>query len=720
MDLYLPARVLFLTIAALANVVLGIWVYKNNPKSATNKIFGTLGIFVTAWVIMMYLAQAPQFVDQSLFLTRLTIFFAAPMNALFFLLAHTIPENSLRIHNRWLLFGVTISIMILSLTPYVFSHMEMINGLLTPVPSFGLPIFGLIAISENIAAVYVLFRRIIGSGGAIREQLRFVMLGILLMFGLIISTIFIPVLVFENATFVPLAPIYTLIFLSMTAYAIIHHGLLDVRLIVARTVSFVFVNVILALFYGLTVFILLTEARIFLSGTPLYISSLFVLAMALLSFEYVERLITVWSNKIFFKKEYDPDKLLDELTRIMASTIDLDTLAEELLGKLTGEMNIMKGVFAVVDNHKISDVKGIGYSEEDLKSVDLDILFHSGSGMEMLVFEQMDESPIKKLLRDLDVFIAMPITVDNKDIAVLMLGRKLSGDIYFDRDVQFLDLFAREAGIAIQNSKSYNEIKLFNKELESRVEARTKDLEESQKREVEKAKAVAKLKDEFFFVATHELRAPITAIRGFLELVNTSKKKMPKDLEENLGDISYASDHLNQLVNDLLEIARSESEAMKINTEPVDIDELVDEIIRELSPIAKKSKVKLRNGTFYALKALADRAKVKEVLVNLISNAIKYNREDGLVYIQVVSVPGTDKVFIEIRDTGYGIPLDQQDKIFGKFFRATSEDTSKILGTGLGLFLTRMLIQKMGGDISFSSIPGDGGGTTFSFYLKKA
>jgi signal transduction histidine kinase len=720
MNFYLPARVLFLLIATIANLILGLWVYKNNPKSATSKIFGLLGLFVSVWVTLMYIAQAPQFIDQSLLLTRLTIFFAAPMNALFFLLAHTIPENSLRIHNRWILAGVTFFIMGLSLTPYVFSNMEMVDGLITPIPSFGLPIFGLVAITENIAAVYILFKRLKNAKGTLREQLRFVMLGILLMFGLIIATIFIPVMAYGNATFVPLAPIFTLIFLSMTAYAIIYHGLLDVRLIVARTISFVFVNVFLALIYGLTVFIFLREAPLFLDGALLYISSLFVLATALLSFEHAEKWITVLSNKIFFKKEYDPDRLLDQLTRIMANTIDLDQLTDNLLKKLTEDMNIMKGVFIVVDNHKVSDVKGIGYSSEEIKALDLDILFHSKAGLQCLIFEEMDETPMKKLLRDLDVSIAMPISVDNKDIAVLMLGRKLSGDIYFDRDIQFLDLFAREAGIAIQNSKSFNEIKLFNKELESRVEARTRDLEESQKREIEKAKDVSKLKDEFFFVATHELRAPITAIRGFLELVSGSKKKMPKELKENLGDISYASDHLNQLVNDLLEIARSESESMKINTEPIDLDVLVDEIFGELSPIAKKSNVKLRNGTFYSLKALADRPKVKEVLVNLINNAIKYNREDGLVFVQVVSVPGTDRVFVEIRDTGFGIPLDQQDKIFGKFFRAASEDTSKILGTGLGLFLTRMLIQKMGGDISFSSIPGEGGGTTFSFYLNKA
>ncbi len=713
-------QILFLAVASISSLVLGIWVYFNNPKSATNQIFGILGFFVSVWVIAMYLAQAPQFIDSALLITRLTIFFAAPMNALFFLLAYTIPENSLKIGKRWLaaLLTATLLIMVLALTPYVFQRVDVVNGFPNPVPGPALALFGLVSIAENIGAVYILARRLRHAQGSIKEQLRFVMLGIMLMFGAIVAAIFLPVLLFGNATLVPLAPAFTIVFLAMTAYAVIYHRLLDVRLIVARTISFIAANFILAFVYGLVVYLLLTGLPLVLQSSALYTVDVLILAASLLSFGYVEKTVANLTNKIFFRREYDPEVLFDQLTRLMVDTLDLNILTHNILKKLIDEMNIMKGVFIVFDNHKISDVEGIGYSADQIKAVNFDALFHYQEGIPHLVFEDIAESPLKELFRKIDISFALPISVDNKDVAILLLGKKLSGDVYFNRDIQFLELFAREAGIAIQNARSYNEIKLFNKELESRVEARTKDLEESQEREREKAKSVAKLKDEFFFVAAHELRAPITAIRGFLELVSESNKKIPKDLEENLGEIHYASDHLNQLVNDLLEIARSEADAMKINVEAVDLDALVDEIIKELGPMAKKAKVKLRNGTFFALKALADKSKVKEVFTNIISNRIKYNREGGLVFIQIVSVPDTDRVFVEIRDTGFGIPIEEQSKIFGKFFRATNENTNKVLGTGLGLFLTRMLVQKMGGDISFTSIPGEG--TTFSFYLTKA
>ena len=110
---------------------------------------------------------------------------------------------------------------------------------------------------------------------------------------------------------------------------------------------------------------------------------------------------------------------------------------------------------------------------------------------------------------------------------------------------------------------------------------------------------------------------------------------------------------------------------------------------------------------------MADTQKLKEVVMNLLDNAIKYNREEGRVDITVFSQ--NDVLITEIRDTGYGIPAEDQAKIFQKFFRAPTKETQEVLGTGLGLFVIRMLIEKMGGKVMFSS--SEGKGSTFSFWL---
>lgn len=249
-------------------------------------------------------------------------------------------------------------------------------------------------------------------------------------------------------------------------------------------------------------------------------------------------------------------------------------------------------------------------------------------------------------------------------------------------------------------------------EQRERLAESAKALKESHEREMEKTRVEAKLRDEFVFIAAHELRTPITAIRGFLELVEDVQGTFPSDVQEDLDAIKMASGHLNELVNNLLEIARSDAGAMKVETKPIDIIPIIEGILKEVNSLAIEKNIQVNLNNFKNdIKVMADENKVKEVFTNLISNAIKYNREGGTLDVCAMCVDDQN-IIIEVRDTGFGIPTDQQEKIFGKFFRATNKDTQGILGTGLGLFITKMLVEKMGGIISFSSI--EGKGTTFA------
>lgn len=258
------------------------------------------------------------------------------------------------------------------------------------------------------------------------------------------------------------------------------------------------------------------------------------------------------------------------------------------------------------------------------------------------------------------------------------------------------------------------------KEVEQRekLAESAKALKESHEREMEKARTEAKLRDEFVFVAAHELRTPITAIKGFLELVSDTEGSFPTDVQEDLDAIKMASEHLNELVNNLLEIARSDAGAMKIETKPMDIIPVLENILKEVNSLVIEKNITVKLNNFKnGIKILADEAKTKEIFTNLIGNAIKYNRKGGVLEISAMCIDHSG-VIVEIRDTGFGIPTEQQQKIFGKFFRASSKDTQGILGTGLGLFITKMLVEKMGGSITFSSVEGQG--TTFAVSFPKA
>ena len=243
-------------------------------------------------------------------------------------------------------------------------------------------------------------------------------------------------------------------------------------------------------------------------------------------------------------------------------------------------------------------------------------------------------------------------------------------------------------------------------------------LEISKEQEVQKAQEVAHLKDEFVFLAVHELKTPIAAIKGFLELTQDAFKDFPADIQRNLTAISDASSHMSKLINDLLEIARSESGTMKVDVSPQDFTPVLDEVLSEVAPLIGQKKLVVDVNIHPIPKVMCDAQKLKEILENLISNAIKYNKDGGGIFISAFQPAEEQRMIFEIRDTGYGIPKDMQPKIFQKFFRAIARETQEVLGTGLGLFITRMLVERMGGTLMFSSIEHEG--STFAFTLPLA
>jgi signal transduction histidine kinase len=419
------------------------------------------------------------------------------------------------------------------------------------------------------------------------------------------------------------------------------------------------------------------------------------------------------TDRIFFKNGYSSEALLFDITHIMADTIDLEKMQKKVLSAIMGAMKIERGAVLMVEGHKFSDGNAVRFGKNDFKK--LDPLFYEKKLRPVYVFDELEEGKLKNSFRDCGVAVAVPVLAEGNFIAVFVFGQKMSGDIYEAQDINFLRVFAKESGIAIHNALSYKKIKEFSATLEKKVEDRTKELRAAHKREIEKAEEVARLKDEFVFIAAHELKTPVAAIRGFIDLISEETKHFPRDVKNSLDSISMASVHLNQLVTDLLEVARNEAGTIKLNMAPHYFRHILEIVLKELNSLINKNKIKIKLHLMSDGPILCDELKLKEVLFNLIGNAIKYNREGGDIHISAFRTPGNGLFIIEVNDTGYGIPHEKQNKVFQKFFRAAAPGTESILGTGLGLFVSRMLVEKMNGSIAFSSV--EGRGSTFALTL---
>lgn len=225
-----------------------------------------------------------------------------------------------------------------------------------------------------------------------------------------------------------------------------------------------------------------------------------------------------------------------------------------------------------------------------------------------------------------------------------------------------------------------------------------------------------KLKDEFVFLASHELKAPVGALKGYLTLIlDGTIGKIDEIAKKYLLKMKSSVERLLQLVHDLLEISRAESGALPVKTEPVNLEEAIQTAIEELKSLAQEKNIEIKYQSLEPMPTvIGDLERLKEVMVNFISNAIKYNYENGKV--EIYHEIKNSELITHIKDTGFGIPKDQQEKIFQKFFRVQSKSTENIQGTGLGLFIVKQLIEKMAGRLWF--ISEENKGSIFSFSLK--
>ena len=215
---------------------------------------------------------------------------------------------------------------------------------------------------------------------------------------------------------------------------------------------------------------------------------------------------------------------------------------------------------------------------------------------------------------------------------------------------------------------------------------------------------IDRMKTEFISTVSHELRTPLTSIKGYVDLIlEGDTGPVNKTQEEFLQIVAQSSNRLTQLINDLLDVERIESEKVFFKKEPVNVVLVIHQVLRTFQKEIEKKGIHLKTGfESEDLVVEGDRERIEQVLANLISNAIKYNRPTGCIGVWVRQE--NHFIRIDVEDSGIGISEEDQRRLFQKFFRA---DTS-VWGTGLGLAIVKSIVEKLGGEISVKSKLGEG------------
>ena len=233
-------------------------------------------------------------------------------------------------------------------------------------------------------------------------------------------------------------------------------------------------------------------------------------------------------------------------------------------------------------------------------------------------------------------------------------------------------------------------------------------------RDISERARLERAKSEFVATASHELRSPLTSIKGFVELLERSSENMSERQREFVDIILKSTDRLVDLVNDLLDVARIEADHVEINRRPIDVGEAVKEVVELMGPrIASKHQTL---GVYVAPNlplALADPARVRQIVANLLTNAHLYTQEGGRIHVGVE--PDRAWVQIVVEDSGVGMTLDEASRVFDRFYRGRKGSTP---GTGLGLSIVKSLVELHQGQVGVESAPGRG--STFRVRLPAA
>jgi signal transduction histidine kinase len=252
-----------------------------------------------------------------------------------------------------------------------------------------------------------------------------------------------------------------------------------------------------------------------------------------------------------------------------------------------------------------------------------------------------------------------------------------------------------------------------------RIEQERERLLEKEQDQVERLRELDRLKDDFVASVSHELRTPLTSIQGYLELVldkSFGGDLLTDDQRSFLAVVERNSDRLQRLVADLLFVAQVDAGALVLERSEVDVAEVARECVEAARPVAEEKGIELAWVGEPPPPVSGDRARLGQLLDNLVSNALKFTPEGGRVEVKTASANG--EAVIEVEDTGVGISPEEQERLFQRFFRAAHATERAIQGTGLGLSITKAIVEAHGGRISVTSA--EGGGTTFTVHLPLA
>lgn len=706
---------LLVILAVFLQVAIALGVYFRRKGGHANVIFMLLSLSLASWAFIDYIAIAIHQGSHTVYAIRTVISFVVIQNTLFYFFASSFPDKRFKeLSHRRLLIVYSSAVLLLTQSPFLFKSVTIKNGTANPNPTPFIIFFvihAVITIAPGLRTLFVKYRNALGLQ---KRQLLFILFASTILWLIVPITNFAITLSAKTTIFVKLSPFYTLAFGALITYAIIAQKLFDIKAAVARSMAYLLIVATMTLVYGT---ILFGVVDVLFKGAnhefQRQVLSIILITPLALVFQRTKQFFDRITNRLFYRDIYVTQDILDSIGNIAVSEIDLYQMLKDTRKVLR---DALKSSFIEFVLFKADKPYIEAHTHKTIPQNILSLGAHiKDQHRDLLVTDEL-ERHIQLHQEFIDAGVALSLQLKTKEqiVGYIIFGAKKSGDIYSSQDKKLLVIVANELAIAIQNALRFEEIQNFNLTLQAKVEEATRKL----RRANEKLKALDETKDDFISMASHQLRTPLTSVKGYISMVlEQDAGKITHMQREMLGQAFFSSQRMVYLIADLLNISRLKTGKFIIESVKVNLAEVVEQELSQLQETAASRSVKLiyaKPKTFPDL--MLDETKTRQVIMNFVDNAIYYTPTNGHITVRLVNNLTT--VELRVEDDGIGVPKSEQPHLFTKFYRAGNARKARPDGTGLGLFMAKKVVIAQGGALIFESQ--EGKGSTFGFVFSKS
>ncbi len=713
-------------INAITSLLLGMFVFLKNKRNSVSITFILLSLAVFIWSFYYFFWQISTDSNLALFYTRLLSIGSLFVPIFYLHWVISFLEINNKKNNIILFFGYALTFLFayFSFSPLFIKGVEKIlifdfwpkAGIFYTLYLFfcyaGLVGYGLLN----------LFKNYFTSTSLKRYQIKYIIFGTVIGFLGGATNFFL----WYDINILPIGNIIVSLYVFILFYAMIKYRLMDIRVVVRKIFIYFCIS---AFTYAIFYFLIWMYDYAFggLFTTVSYFVGLFVAPIFVAVFYSLDKKLKNFANKNLFVSLYNYQETINKLIEELSSYIDIDKIINLIVNTIKTTMQLDKANIFLKNEKENYQIFKLDNSIDHNDSISLiennflikHLLRYQKSLIkeELILFSKNSNTEIEKniylklynQMEQIKASLCVPLIANKKLIGIIVLGSKISGDPYTKEDIELLNVLSKQASIAIENALQYQQIHEFKEVLQKKVDEQTKDIRGKN----EELKKILDARSEFLSIASHQLRTPLAAIRGYASMLKSGDYGViSNEATQSIEYIYDSSVRMIDLVNNLLNVNRLEKGKIKLDIREISLNKIIEECIKDIEYTAKNKNIEIK----YLNKELplieGDYEKIKNSIGNIINNAVLYTVKGN---VEISTNIASDLINVRVKDTGIGIEKEDLDKMFKSFSRGSG---SKLYtqGTGLGLYVAKSFIEMHNGNINVES-KGKNQGSIFTIEL---